>query len=170
MSAKDDFFKKVQENNSKQEDLRASLQARRTSFRSAMFDLTKQVDHWLHGSGVEVITTERNFHDETIITFNGCEDLSLYSAAVCKISNGTKTATIEPLGIHLRKETKGWASLTIDTPNRAPRTQRFIMRLIDDGTWTIRNDDASSSIHEPLIKQETPLTEESFFQTISSLA
>lgn len=170
MSAKDAFLKKVQENKSNQEDLRSIVQAHRTSFRSAMFDLTKQVDHWLHGSGVEVITAERNFHDETIITLNGCEDLSSYSVAVCTMSNGTKTATIEPLGIHLRKGTKGWASLIIDAPNRAPRTQRFIMRLIDDGTWTIRNDDVPSTIHEPLIKPETPLTEESFFQTISSLA
>ncbi|WP_283647538.1 hypothetical protein [Hafnia paralvei] len=170
MSAKDEFFKKVQESNNTQEDLRSRVQANIMSFRAAMFDLTKQVDSWLNGSGIGVTTTEQSFRDETILMLPGCENLSSYKASFCKMQNGSKMAIIEPIGIYGGTATKGWASLAIDTPNRAPRIQKFILRLNDNGTWSIRNDDAPSSMYEPLIKPESPLTEDSFFQTISPLA
>jgi len=170
MSARDGFFKKVQENQDNQQNLISRVQADVMSFRAAMFELTKQVEQWLHGSGVEVATTEKLFNDESVSFIQGCEDLSTYKISSCRIKNGPKTAVIEPAAAYGGKATKGWASLTIDTPNRAPRIQKFLLRLGEDGTWTIRNDDMPSNMHDPLIKQEFALTEETFFQAIESLA
>ena len=140
------------------------------SFRSAMFELTKQVEQWLHGSKLEVATAEKSFNDESVSFIQGCESLSTYKISSCRIKNGLKTAVIEPAAAYGGNATKGWASLTIDNPNRAPRIQKFLLRLGEDGTWSIRNDDMPSNMHEPLVKKEHALTEDTFFQAIDSLA
>lgn len=170
MSARDGFFKKVQENQNNQQDLLSKVRADVMSFRAAMFDLTKQVENWLNGSGVEVFTTENLFNDESISFIQGCEGLSTYKIAACRIKNGAKTAALEPVAVYGGRATKGWASLTIDTPNRAPRIQKFLLLLGEDGLWKIRNDNMPTHMNDSLIKQEYELNEESFFQAIESLA
>lgn len=170
MSAKDDFFKKVRENANSNEELRSKVKSDINAYRSAVYDLTKQIENWLHASGVEVSTTENNFRDETILTRQGCEDLSAYQIHVCGIKNGEKVAIIAPEGIYGGRGTKGWASLTIDTPYRVPRTLKFTLRLADNGTWTIRPGDDTASVYASPIREEIPLTEESFFRAIQSLA
>lgn len=170
MSAKDAFFKKLKENNISQEDLRAKVKTDKAFYRGAIFDLTGLIETWLTGSGVKVTTTDNNFNDETILTRQGCEDLSDYKVHVCRIENGGKVAIVAPEGIYGGRESKGWASLTIDTPNRSPRTQKFSLRLADNGTWSIRPGDAAAILYTSTIREEMPLTEESFFRAIQSLA
>ena len=170
MSAKEGFFRKVQENQNNKKDQLSQVKADVTFFRSAMFDLTKQIETWLDGSGVQVVTTEQHINDESISFIDGCEALSTYKIAVCTMQNGPKVAVVKPASVYGGTASKGWASLTIDTPNRAPRIQRFLLRLGEGGTWTVRNDDMPTNMHDSLDKQEYKLTEENFFQAIQPLA
>lgn len=170
MSAKDAFFKKMKENSSSKEELRSKVKTDKDFYRGAIFDLTKLFETWLHGSGVKVTTTDNNFSDETILTRQGCEDLSAYQVHVCTIENGENIAFLTPEGIYGERGAKGWASLTINTPSRAPRTLKLTLRLADNGTWTISPDDNVASVYASPIREEMPLTEEVFFQAIQSLA
>lgn len=170
MSSKEDFLKKLQENQNNQQNRLSQVKADIAFFCSAMFDLTKQIEIWLDGSGLQVVTKEHQFKDESISFIDGCEALSTYQIAICTMQNGAKSAVVKSESVYGDTASKGWASLIIDTPNRAPRIQRFLLRLCEDRTWTIRNDDMPTSMHDPLIKPEYELTEENFFQAIQSLA
>lgn len=170
MSAKDDFFKKVRENADSDEERRSKVKSDINTYRSAIYDLTKQIEIWLHGSGVGVSTTENNFRDETILTLQGCEDLSAYQIHVCGIKNGEKVAIIAPEGIYGGRRTKGWASLIIKIPNQIPGTLKFILRFTDENNWTIKTGEDVASMYASVIDEEIPLTEESFFRAIQSLA
>lgn len=66
MSAKDAFFKKVQENNNAQEAHVKRAKTDIETFRTSMAALIQQVESWLKGSGVEVSVTGNRYHDESI--------------------------------------------------------------------------------------------------------
>lgn len=170
MSAKDVFLKKLKENSSSQEERRAKVQTDKTFYRGAIFDLAELFETWLRGSGVKITTTDNDFSDETILTHQGCEDLNTYKVHVCRIENGENIAVLAPEGIYGERGAKGWASLTINTPNRSPRIQKYTLRLADNGTWTISPGDSAADIYASPIREEMPLTEEVFFKAILSLA
>ena len=170
MSAKDDFFKKVKENNSSQEERRSKVQTDKVFYRGAVFDLTELFESWLRGSGVKVTITDNDFSDETILTLQGCEDLNTYKVHVCRIENGEKIAVLAPEGIYGERGAKGWASLTINTPNSAPNTLTLTLRLDNDGVWNIGPGDNAADVYASPFEKEMQLTEESFFLAIQSLA
>lgn len=166
MSAKESFFKKVKENKSNQEEFANKIRSDIGSFRNKMFELTKDIDMWLHGSGVEVVISEVPFNDGTISAIPGIESLSNYKSSVCRMKNGSKTALLQPEGIY-GGENKGWASLTIETPERHPATQRFLLRVRSDDSWVIKKEYTKQFVSK---YDEKDLTESSFFEAIESLA
>lgn len=170
MSAKDDFFKKVQENNEAQQTHEERVKSDIQVFRSRMSSLAKQVEQWLHGSGIEVSITEKHHHDESIMCqLNNNTNLDRYTIASVSLKNQTKIATLNPVGVY-GGGARGWVSLVVDTPSRAPRLQQFLLRLDkEEDNWTIRSD--IQPVGRPgQLPQSDPLTEETFFKAIESLA
>lgn len=167
MSAKDAFFQKIQDNKAAQQSQEDKVRQDIQNFRTGMVQLTQQIQQWLDGSGVEVTITDIDFQDETLITMEErIRNLSHYSNVIMKIKNNNKTAVISPLGVY-GGGAIGWASLIIDNPSQAPRQEKYILRMSDeDNTWSIRQD------RTPMgnMLENIQLTEDIFFQVISSLA
>lgn len=161
MSAKDSFFKKVQENTEAQKSVEERGKEDIKLFQSKMSSLAQQVQSWLDGSGIAVVIGTTNLHEQFIDTH-----MCRYSIANVLMKNGSKTARITPeclYGIGF----KGGVSLTVDNPSRAPRQQKFSLFM-----------QRRSQNHEGwiLIRENQPstdgiiLTEDAFFQAIAGLA
>lgn len=164
MSAKDAFFNKVQENKelhqSQEEKTKQDIQA----YRNAMINLTGQVKAWLNGSGLEVMISEFDFEDEALLMRQDSQirKLARYRNVGLKIRNNDKIASLIPTSIN-------WALLMISIPSMPQQQERFLLRLNkEDHSWSIRPD-ITPSLRDPQ-PENMPLTEEIFFQTISSLA
>jgi hypothetical protein len=170
MPAKDAFFQKVQENKVTQQSQEESIKRDIQTYTTSMVKLTQQIQQWVNGSGVSVTVSEVDFQDDTLSMMQGSiRNLSRYRNVTLKITNDNKTASLTPLGVY-GGGAVGWASLVIDNPSRAPRQERFLLRLNrEDNVWSIRPD-ITPNLRDPLLPENTPLTEEIFFQTISSLA
>lgn len=166
MSAKDDFFKKVTENKERQEATKVQIASDTLRFTNAMHHLIQQIEAWLHKSGIDVVVTENEHHDESIMMYSGGEKLSTYRVKSCHMKNGVKKASLIPIAVYGGQK-RGWASLSIDNPNRAPRNQKYLLSLSSDDVWIIKQD-----IVSPRAQQDNgaELTEESFFQALESLA
>lgn len=168
MSAKDAFFQKVQENKATQQSQEENIKQDIQTYRAGMVKLTQQIQQWVNGSGVVVTVSEVDFQDETLLMMqDSIRNLSRYRNVTLKITNNNKTALLMPSGVY-GGGAVGWASLLIDNPSRAPRLERFLLRLNrEDNVWSIRPDRTPNfGEAQP---QNTPLTEEVFFQVISCL-
>lgn len=167
MSAKNAFFQKIQENKATQQSQEEKVKQDIQKFRTGMVQLTQQIQQWLDGSGVEVTVADISFQDDTLITMEErIRNLSYYTNVIMKIKNNNKTATISPLGVY-GGGAVGWASLLIDNPSQAPRQEKYILRMSgEDNTWSIRQDRTPTGS----MLENIQLTEEIFFQVISSLA
>jgi hypothetical protein len=169
MSAKDEFFKKVQENKATQQSQEENTKRDIQTYLTGMEKLTQQIQRWVNGSTFSVTVSEVDFQDETLLMMqDSVRNFSRYRNVTLKITNNNKTALLAPLGVY-GGGAVGWASLLIDNPSRAPRQERFLLRLNrEDNVWSIRPD-ITPTLRDPL-PENTPLTEEIFFQTIGNLA
>lgn len=170
MSAKDVFLKKVQENNNSQASRIERAKEDIKTFRTRMKDLVNQVDEWLKGSGVEVTIIENEHHDSSIAIMAGdSSNLGRYPVSSIRLKNGTKTASITPIAIY-GYAAAGRATLTLENPNRAPRTVKYCLILDkDDFSWYILPENQPAA-RPGQPRQRDPLTEEIFFRAIESLA
>lgn len=124
MSVKDDFFKKVQENNDSQASRIERAKEDIQTFRASMAALVKQVEEWLKGSGVEVTITEDEHYDDSIgILLGSTTNLERYPVTSIRLKNNTKTGSIKPLAIY-GYGAAGRAALTLENPSRSPRSER----------------------------------------------
>jgi len=172
MSARDNFMKKAQENSASQQNLTEKVKRDTQNYRARLHDLTKQIDEWLHNTGVAVSIKETNFRDENISFLPDGESLSQYRANTLTMKHGQKTALLEPVSVY-GEDARGTVLLSIDNPNRSPRDEKFILQLDKAGLdWTIRRavNPSTITMNSPLVLPENPLTEESFFGAIESLA
>lgn len=162
MSAKDNFVKQVQENNEAQQSNEERVKKDIQEFRSRVFSLAKQVEQWLHGTGVQVSIGSKRLDDETVSFALSNSTCSSYEITTVQLRNNTKSAKIEPewlYGFGL----KGSVVLVIDTPNRSPRQQKFGLCMGPDESWIISREGQRRGEGETL-------TEETFFMALESLA
>lgn len=170
MSSKDAFFKKVQENNDSQAARIERAKEDIQTFKTRMKDLVNQVDKWLKGSGVEVTILENEHHDSSIgIMAGNTSNLGRYLVSSIRLKNDTKTASITPIAIY-GYAAAGRATLTLENPNRAPRTTKYFLTLDkEDLSWYIHPENQPAA-RPGQPRQRDPLTEESFFRAIETLA
>lgn len=167
MSAKDSFFKKVQENTEAQKSHEERAKDEIKQFQSKTLSLVQQIQSWLDGSGIAVVQGTTNLHDDTVdyLLGNG-SSLSRYSIANILMKNGSKTARITPEYLY-GIGSKGCLSLTVDNPSRASRQQKFSLFMQghnrNDEGWILTRKDQPST-------NGVILTEETFFEAISGLA
>lgn len=169
MSAKDEFFNKLQVNKNSTESRVQRVMADIKGFQLRMDKLIEQISEWLNGSGIEVIPVPIVLNDETIVTMPGSEitALSRYGINKLKLSNADKFATFTPIGVY-GGEAKGWVELIV-SPNGIFNHNSLKFRLkYDDSTsvWFIRKE--PQTLKNP-VEQEI-FTEEVFFKVISGLA
>lgn len=169
MSAKDEFFNKLQINKNSTESIVQRVMADIKGFQLQMDQLIEQITEWLNGSGIEVIPLPMVLNDETILTMPGSEitALSRYGINKLKLSNGDKFATFTPIGIY-GGEAKGWVDLIV-SPKGIINHNSLTFRLkYDDGAsvWFIRKEP------QPLKEsvEHEAFTEEVFFKVIGGLA
>jgi|APAga8741243762_1050094.scaffolds.fasta_scaffold02047_10 hypothetical protein len=170
MSAKDAFFKKVQENNDSQAARIERAKEDIQTFRTRMKVLVNQVEQWLKDSGVEITIIENEHHDDSVgIMAGDSSNLRRYLINSIRLKNGTKTAAITPIAIY-GYGAAGRAALTLENPNRAPRTTKYFLTLDkDDLSWYIHPENQPAA-RPGQPRQRDLLTEESFFRAIETLA
>jgi len=166
MSAKDAFFKKIQENNEAKQSNEERVRADVNSFRARVFSLAKDIDQWLHGSGIQVSQSEVLLNDDSVGFSLGNNADGRYKITQVKLQNGDKNAVLKAEGLYYIGAT-GCLSLTITNPYRTPSQTKFtlFMRVANqqEEGWTITKDGQKSL-------QGQLLTENEFFTAIESLA
>lgn len=166
MSEKDAFFKKVQENNEAQQSNEERVRTDVNSFRARVFSLSKDIEQWLHGSGIQVSKSEVSLNDETVSYALGNNADGRYNITQVRMQNGEKNAVLKAEGLYY-VGSAGCLSLTITNPYCAPSQTKFtlFMRVANqqEEGWTIIRDGQKSP-------QGKILTEDEFFSAIESLA
>lgn len=166
MSAKDEFLRKVQENNEAKQSNEERVRADVNSFRTRVFSLSKDIEQWLHGSGIQVSQSEVSLNDETVSYALGNNADGRYKITQIRLQNGDKNAVLKAEGLYYMGAT-GCLSLTVTNPYRAPSQAKFTLFMHvanqQEEGWTITRD-GQKSLEGKL------LTEDEFFSAIESLA
>lgn len=167
MSAKDEFFNKLQENKEKLESREQTVKADIEIFQRRTAELIKQITDWLDGSGIKIESTEKTITDDSILAMLPGEIRShaRYSVSTLKITNGNNFATFTPTRIYAGG-VKGFIELTVCSGNFTRTTNKTLLR----------HDEVSNTWYFilPRIKGIEPescvFSEDVFFNLISSLA
>lgn len=167
MSAKDEFFNKLQENKEKLESREQTVKADIEIFQRRMAELIKQITDWLDGSGIKIESTEKTITDDSLQAMERAEIRSLarYNVGVLKIINGDNFAIFTPERIY-GLGAKGWVELMVCSGSFTRTTNKIRLRYIEaSNTWNFML---------PLTKGKEPescvFTEDVFFNLISNLA
>ncbi|MFV8761908.1 hypothetical protein ACNSO7_26450 [Yersinia enterocolitica] len=169
MTAKDNFFKKIEESgkakNAKIENVKSDI----SIFQNSMLALAGDIKRWFQGTDVVVETIIYPLSDESILRIlpEG-KDLSTYDITCLKIQNDNKIFIIMPLCIYaerdfISKEVIKGQALLIENPTGPTR---FMLCSNGQGVWKIRSDRAAITIHDPLVHPLEPFTEEKFFEVL----
>ena len=160
MSARERFFKKVQQQNTiplTDGSVAADIQ----TFCQRMDELAQQVSAWFEGSGIDVVIATQSLQDLSTLGHSLNSGVSRYDITTIRLQNGTRSASIIPEQLY-RDGHKGCAPLTLDTPDRVPARQRFYLTMAPESGWYIR--------HEHPVTKKSIMTEDIFFQAIENLA
>lgn len=162
MSARDNFLKQMQENNQAQQSNEERVKKDIHEFRSRTFSLAKQIEQWLHGTGIQVSIGNKRLNDESVSFAMGNSAHSCYEIATVQLRNNTKSAKFEPEWLY-GMGVKGRIVLVIETPNRNPRQQKLSLRMGPDESWIISREEQKRN-------EGDTLTEETFFMALENLA
>jgi hypothetical protein len=166
MSAKDTFFKKVQENSQAQQSKEVQVKQDIKQFQIETMKLTQQIKGWLDGSGIEIVEGETELHDDTVSYALGNTSLMRYSIANLVMKNGVKSAKLIPDFLY-GFGFQGKLTLTIETPNRSPSKQIFSLHMYEHNQseegWHLICADQRPA-------KRVLLNEDVFFETIGSIA
>ncbi|MBA0182537.1 hypothetical protein H0261_02170 [Pectobacterium versatile] len=169
MTAKDNFFKNVEESgkakNAKIENVKSDI----SIFQNSMLTLAGDIKRWFQGTDVVVETIIYDLQDESILRFFPEEkDLSTYDITLIQIQHDNKVFYIIPNCIYagtdfLSKEViKGQALLIKNRENPT----RFMLCSNGQGVWKIRSDRAPITLYDPVVHPLEPFTEEKFFEVL----
>lgn len=161
MSARERFFKKVQQQNtipltdgSVAADIRAFCQR--------MDELAQQVQQWFDGSGIEVVTGVKSLSDLSTVGRSLNSGASRYDITTITLQNDTRSVSIAPVQLY-QDGCTGCVTLTVDAPDREPARQQFYLSMKPEGGWFIREEQQAGSI-------KSTMTEDVFFRAIENLA
>lgn len=172
MSAKDDFKKRVQQGSVNRENLENKVKSDIQFFRARLYELVKEIEGWLHNTGVKTDVIDAPYTDESIDSLPEVKHLSNYKASFVTINNGMKSASLVPLGVY-GGDVSGWCRLLVQ---KSSDVEKFLLKLKkDDHTWTIKREVDLTTIsylaaHRPMTPPEQELTEDTFFQAIADIA
>lgn len=159
MSARERFFKKVQQNNARQVPAEKSAQAEIQAFRRRVDELAAQIASWFDGSAIAVILTTRHIHDLSTVGYSLSSGICRYDITAIRLVNGDRRASIVPEQLCQGGET-GCMIMRVEAPGIC---QVFHLSMAPEGGWFIRRE------HQG-VKENVIMTEERFFQAIDGLA
>lgn len=161
MSARERFFKKVQQQNALP-PAGGSVDTDIQLFRQRMDELAQQVQWWFDGSGIEVVTGVKSLSDLSTVGRSLNSGASRYDITTITLRNDTRSVIIAPVQLYLDGCT-GCVTLTVDTPDREPGRQQFYLNMKPEGGWFIREEQQAAMM-------KSTLTEDVFFRVIENLA
>ena len=159
MSARERFFKKVQQNSNSVPPGKKTAEAEIREFCQRMDELAQQIDQWFEGCGIEVITATRHIHDLSTIGYSLSSGICRYDITTVRLQNGERSASIIPEQL-CRGAEIGCATMCVDAPGIS---QVFHLSMAAETGWFIRRE------HQG-VKDNVMMTEERFFQAVDRLA
>ncbi len=178
MSAKDVFFENVIRNNESQRSYEERIKEDIRQFQARTAALSQQIQHWLDGSGIEVIVWEAELYDRSIGRMLGTSSpLQRYRIGNIVLKNGAKSAKLLPRSLY-GPGFKGRLALVINNPSASPKkysifslfkSQRHKYSLyMQRGNRSPQGWILSRARHPAV--NNVVLTEDYFFEAIRTLA
>ena len=158
MSARERFFRKVQQNLTRIPSGKKTAEAEIQVFQQRMDDLAQQVSQWLAGSGIEVTLSTKHIHDLSTVGFSLDSGICRYAITTVLLQNGGRSVSIVPE--QLCRGTEGCVTMRINVPGVA---QVFYLSMAPESGWFIRSEHQGA-------KENVIMTEERFFQAVDRLA
>ncbi len=159
MSARERFFKKVQQNSNSMLPGKTSAEAAIREFCQRMDELAQQIDQWFEGSGIEVIITTRHIYDLSTLGYSLSSGICRYDITTVRLQNGERSASIIPEQLCRGADT-GCVTMRVDAPGAR---QVFHLSMAPETGWFIRRE------HQD-VKDNAMMTEERFFRAVDHLA
>lgn len=161
MSARERFFKKVQQNKVLPRN-EGPVEADIRAFCQRMDELSEQIGEWLEGAGIDIVLSRKYLSDLSTVGVSLNSGASRYEVTTIRLENGLRSVSITPEQLYKCGE-KGCATLTVDVPDRPAGKQTLFLSMAPDEGWFIRGEHQN-------YRNRVLLTEENFFQAIDSLA
>ena len=159
MSARERFFKKVQQNSNSMLPGKTSAGVEIREFCQRMDELAQQISRWFEGCGIEVIIATRHIHDMSTIGYSLSSGICRYDITTVRLNNGERSASIMPEQLCRGAET-GCVTMRVEAPGIR---QVFNLSMAPETGWYIRGEHQSAS-------ENVIMTEEGFFRAVDRLA
>lgn len=160
MSARERFFKKVQQNKVLPRN-EGPVEADIRAFCQQIDKLSEQIEEWLEGAGIDIILATKYLNDLSTLGASLNSGASRYEITTIRLQNGDRSVSIIPEQLYKPGE-KGCATLIVDVPVQSAGKQTFFLTMAPDECWFIRSE------HQE-VRRRVLLTEEIFFRTIDNL-
>ena len=159
VSAKERFFKKVQQNNDITPPGKSSAEAEIRLFCGRMDELAEQISEWFAGSSIEVVVSTKHIHDLSTIGYSLNCGICRYPVTTIRIQNADRSASIVPEQL-CRGAERGCVTMRIETPESR---QAYHLSMAPETGWFIRREHQDA-------KANVLMTEDRFFQALDKLA
>lgn len=108
MSARERFFRKVQQNTAGIPSGQKTAEAEIRAFCSRMDELAQQVCDWFAGSGIEVVLSTKHIHDLSTVGYSLSSGICRYDITVIRLQNGARSVTITPEQLCRGRKPDAW--------------------------------------------------------------
>ncbi|MEL1723077.1 hypothetical protein [Klebsiella variicola] len=171
MSAKDDFFNKLQQGRIKREDQENKVKDDIQYFIARLYELVKEIEGWLYKADLKIEIVETHHKDESIASNPELQNLSTYKAHSITITNGAKLASLVPLTVY-GGNAGGWCRLTVQSSRGVEKYNLKLKK--DDHNWTIKQEVdwialSPMASRRPMALPEEEFTEDTFFKAIMGI-
>ncbi|EKS6649164.1 hypothetical protein QCD57_002969 [Enterobacter hormaechei] len=162
MSARERFFKKVQQNNGDKPIYINTAEAEVRAFCQRMDDLAQQIMAWFDGSGIDVILSKKHITDLSTVGYSLNSSICRYAITAIILQNGDRSVSIMPEQM-IRGAEKGCMTMRIYAPGSISEERIYHLSMASETGWYIRREYQSA-------KENVLMTEDYFFQTVDCLA
>lgn len=162
MSARERFFKKIQQNAGAMPGEIKCVESEIRAFCLRMEELAQQVEQWFAGSGIEVMYDIKHIHDLSTVGYSLNSGICRYDILALGLRNGDRSVSILPEQL-LRGAETGCVRMCVDAPGCASGSQLFYLSMAPETGWFIRREYQS-------VQERVAMTEDLFFLAIDRLA
>ncbi|MES0266678.1 hypothetical protein [Citrobacter sedlakii] len=159
MSARERFFKKLQQHQASTPPGKKSAEAEIRVFCQRVDALVQQINVWFEGSGIEVITATKHIHDLSTIGFSLSSGICRYDITTIRLVNGDRSVSIMPEQLCRGAET-GCVTMRVNAPGIS---QAFCLSMAPEEGWFIRREHLG-------VRENAIMTEDHFFRAVDCLA
>ncbi|ELW1647269.1 hypothetical protein KI694_01280 [Enterobacter oligotrophicus] len=159
MSARERFFKKVQQNTEIIPPGKKTAEAEIRAFCQRMDDLAQQITEWFAHSGIEVVLATKHIHDLSTIGFSLSSGICRYNITTIRLQNGERSVSIIPEQL-CRDGEVGYVKMCVEACGIC---QVFYLSMAPKKGWFIRREHQDT-------KENILMTENLFFQAVDRLA